>query len=103
MNFCSFETRFRDAAQTLKEAGILPMDADLSGLTVEPPRDASLAISRQRGDGAGEAGEDAAAGSCGAFHRRLEAILTSKAGHSRSGVHQHDAEAGLLAGSPSTS
>ena len=38
--FSHFETRFHDAAQALKDAGILPAEADLSGLTVEPPRDA---------------------------------------------------------------
>ena len=39
--FAHFETRFHDAAQALKEAGILPAETDLSALTVEPPRDAS--------------------------------------------------------------
>ncbi len=38
--FSHFEARFHDAAQALKEAGIIPAEADLSGLTVEPPRDA---------------------------------------------------------------
>jgi arginyl-tRNA synthetase len=39
--FSHFETRIHDAAEALKQAGIIPAEADLSGLTVEPPRDAS--------------------------------------------------------------
>lgn len=39
--FSLFEARFHEAALALKEAGVLPADADASTLTVEPPRDAS--------------------------------------------------------------
>jgi arginyl-tRNA synthetase len=39
--FAHFQARFREAADALKEAGRLPGDADLSALTVEPPREAS--------------------------------------------------------------
>jgi arginyl-tRNA synthetase len=39
--FSHFETRFHDAAKALKDTGILPAETDLSGLTVEPPRDAA--------------------------------------------------------------
>ena len=39
--FSLFEARFQEAALALKEAGVLPADADASTLTVEPPRDAS--------------------------------------------------------------
>ena len=39
--FSHFEARIHDAAEALKQAGIIPAKADLSGLTVEPPRDAS--------------------------------------------------------------
>jgi arginyl-tRNA synthetase len=39
--FAHFETRIQDAAKALQQAGILPADADLSALTVEPPRDPS--------------------------------------------------------------
>ncbi|HEY7644752.1 MAG TPA: arginine--tRNA ligase, partial [Hyphomicrobiales bacterium] len=39
--FSLFEARFHEAALALKEAGVLPADADASALTVEPPRDAS--------------------------------------------------------------
>jgi arginyl-tRNA synthetase len=39
--FSHFESRFHDAGLALKNEGILPADADLSQLTVEPPRDPS--------------------------------------------------------------
>ncbi len=68
--FSHFETRFRDAAEALKQAGVLPAEAELSGLTVEPPRDpahgdvasnAAMVLAKQR--------KDAAARSGGAFRR----------------------------------
>jgi arginyl-tRNA synthetase len=37
--FSHFTARFHEAGEALKNAGVLPADADLSNLTVEPPRD----------------------------------------------------------------
>jgi arginyl-tRNA synthetase len=38
--FAHFASRFQEAGRALQQAGVLPKDADLRTLTVEPPRDA---------------------------------------------------------------
>src|SRR5690606_17912458 len=39
--FNDFEARFLKAADALKAAGVLPVDADAGRITVEPPREAA--------------------------------------------------------------